>query len=205
MSHRFPTCSFEEAMRATPILPWPTALELRDSRGQLCNYSPQACGPDSYLPHQLFSEKNITRCSDFFKRPSCTSSNISVLPRDTLHYHIYDFFFFLNIVGTPHYISFRYTIKWFDIYIHEKSSTHLFVHLFCFLGPTYKWNHMVCVFVWHISLSTIPSSSICVIINGKIHMISCERCSGVFFPLVFQTMCSGGLPMCLALLQAPGL
>ena len=43
-----------------------------------------------------------------------------------------------------------------------------FVHLDCFLGFTYKWNHMIFVFLWFISLSIIPSRSIYVVTNGKI-------------------------------------
>ena len=39
-----------------------------------------------------------------------------------------------------------------------------FVHLFCFcfMYSTYEWNHVVFIFVWLISLSIIPSRSICV-------------------------------------------
>ena len=44
----------------------------------------------------------------------------------------------------------------------------MFVHLFCFLDSTYKWNHIAFVFLWLISLSIIPSRSICVAPNGKI-------------------------------------
>ena len=47
----------------------------------------------------------------------------------------------------------------------------LFVHLFCFLDSTYKWNITVFVFVWLISPSKIPSRSISVIANGKISII----------------------------------
>ena len=40
-----------------------------------------------------------------------------------------------------------------------------FVHLFCFLNSTYKWNHMVFIFLWYISLSIITSRSIYVVAN----------------------------------------
>ena len=38
----------------------------------------------------------------------------------------------------------------------------------CILDSTYKWDHMVFVFLWLISLSIILSTSIHVIANGKI-------------------------------------
>ena len=44
----------------------------------------------------------------------------------------------------------------------------IFVHLACFSDFTYKWNHMIFVFLWFISLSIIPSRSIHVVTNGKI-------------------------------------
>ena len=34
-------------------------------------------------------------------------------------------------------------------------------------GSKYKWHHLVCVLLWLISLSIIPSSSIRVVINGR--------------------------------------
>lgn len=55
-------------MRATPILHWSTALELRNNQGQLCNYSLQTHGPDGYLPYKLFSEKEVTRYSELFQK-----------------------------------------------------------------------------------------------------------------------------------------
>ena len=39
---------------------------------------------------------------------------------------------------------------------------------FCFFHSTYKWNHIVFVFLWVISLSIIPSKFIHVVANGKI-------------------------------------
>ena len=44
----------------------------------------------------------------------------------------------------------------------------LFVCLFCSLDSTCKWNHMVLVFLWLISLSIIPSRSIHAVTDGKI-------------------------------------
>ena len=43
----------------------------------------------------------------------------------------------------------------------------MFVHLFCFSDPIYKWNYMVFVFLWLISLSIIPCRSVHVVANGK--------------------------------------
>ena len=46
---------------------------------------------------------------------------------------------------------------------------NLFLVFVCFfLDSTYKWNHMVFVFVWLISLSIMPSMSIHVVIDGVI-------------------------------------
>ena len=44
----------------------------------------------------------------------------------------------------------------------------LLVHLFCFLDSIYKWNHPAFVFLWLVSLSTIPSMSIDVVAGNKI-------------------------------------
>ena len=44
----------------------------------------------------------------------------------------------------------------------------IFVHLACFSDFTYKWNHMIFVFLWVISLGIIPSRFIHVVTNGKI-------------------------------------
>ena len=44
----------------------------------------------------------------------------------------------------------------------------LFVHLFCFLNSTRKWNHMAFVFLSLISFSTVPSRLIHVFADGKI-------------------------------------
>ena len=44
----------------------------------------------------------------------------------------------------------------------------MFVDLLCFSNSTYKWNHIVFVFLWLISLSTISSKSIHVVTNGNI-------------------------------------
>ena len=63
--------------------------------------------------------------------------------------------------GNPHFVLYVY-----------KSISVLFVHLFwSFLDLMNKWNHMVFVFVWFISLSIIPSRSIHVVANGKISFL----------------------------------
>ena len=43
-----------------------------------------------------------------------------------------------------------------------------YVHLFRLLKSSYEWSHIIFVFLWLISLSIIPSSSIHVVANGKI-------------------------------------
>ena len=43
-----------------------------------------------------------------------------------------------------------------------------FVCLFCILNSTYKWNHVVFVFLWLILLSIIPSRSNHVVANDNI-------------------------------------
>ena len=46
---------------------------------------------------------------------------------------------------------------------------HLIIY-FVFLDSTYKWDHVVFVFLWFISLSKIPSRSNHVVRNGKISL-----------------------------------
>lgn len=48
-----------------------------------------------------------------------------------------------------------------------------FINLFCFADSTYKWNHVVFVCLWLISLSVIPSRSIQVVENSKISFFFC--------------------------------
>ena len=43
-----------------------------------------------------------------------------------------------------------------------------FLLLYCCLESTWKWNHMVFIFLWLISLTIIPLRSICVVRNSKI-------------------------------------
>ena len=43
-----------------------------------------------------------------------------------------------------------------------------YVHLFCVLKSSYEWSHVIFVFLWLISLSITPSSSVHVVANGKI-------------------------------------
>ena len=43
-----------------------------------------------------------------------------------------------------------------------------YVQMFCILKSSYKWSHMMFVFLWLILFSLIPSSSIHVVANGKI-------------------------------------
>ena len=50
-------------------------------------------------------------------------------------------------------------------------SLFMYIHLFYFLDPTYKWYHMVFAFLWLISASTIISSLIHVVANGIIHSL----------------------------------
>ena len=59
-----------------------------------------------------------------------------------------------------------------------------FAHLFCSLNSIYKWNHMVFVFLWLISLSIILSRSI--------HVASMQmaRMNFIFFmTVIFQYVC----------------
>ena len=44
----------------------------------------------------------------------------------------------------------------------------LFVHLFCVLDSTFKWDHVIFVFFWLILLSIMPLTSNPVTANGKI-------------------------------------
>ena len=46
-----------------------------------------------------------------------------------------------------------------------------FVHLLWFLDSDIKWNHVVFVFLWLISLSIIPSRFIHAVANGKISFL----------------------------------
>ena len=41
-----------------------------------------------------------------------------------------------------------------------------YAHLFCILKSSYEWSHMIFAFLWLISLSIIPSSSIHVVANS---------------------------------------
>ena len=56
----------------------------------------------------------------------------------------------------------------FSLYVWVCFCFTLFVHLFCFLVSTYKWDHGESVFLWFISLSIIPSRSIHVATNGML-------------------------------------
>ena len=44
----------------------------------------------------------------------------------------------------------------------------IYIHLYCFLGTTYKWYHITLIFLWLISLSIIFSRSIHVAANVRI-------------------------------------
>ena len=56
----------------------------------------------------------------------------------------------------------------------------------CFLNYTYKWDYVILVFlwVWHISLSIMPSESMCVVKNGK---ISCFY--GWIYSYIYMCVC----------------
>ena len=49
-------------------------------------------------------------------------------------------------------------------------SSVVFVHLFCFLDSTYKWNWTVFLFLWLISLSIIPSSPLMLLQMARFHL-----------------------------------
>ena len=73
------------------------------------------------------------------------------------------------------------SVSWF-----VSLSLSSFAHLFYFLNSTYKWNHIVFVFLWLISLSIILSPSIHVVANGKISFFfMAEWCSIVYIYLIF--------------------
>ena len=58
------------------------------------------------------------------------------------------------------------TISLFSVSI---SPSVLFIHIYCSLDSTYKWNHIVFFFLyWHISVSIVPSRTNYAVTNGKI-------------------------------------
>ena len=71
-----------------------------------------------------------------------------------------------------------------------KSASVLFVHLYCSLDSTYKWNHMVFVFLTDL-FHIIPARSIHDVTKGKISFflllsnIPLYTCSTTFYPLAY--------------------
>ena len=53
-----------------------------------------------------------------------------------------------------------------------------------FLDSTYRWDHTICVFVWLISLSTVPSSFIHTVPNGKISVFL-SFCGWIIFHCIY--------------------
>ena len=105
------------------------------------------------------------------------------------------------------FLTLKFTFPWFIYFINVSlyllipliyshlstrflKTTSLWVfsfHLFCFSVFTYKWNHMVLVFVWLISLSIIPSRSIHIVTNFYILAIVNNAAMKTYlFELVFS-------------------
>ena len=72
------------------------------------------------------------------------------------------------------------------LYVHVFVSV-LLTCLFCWLGSTYRWDHMIFVFTtWLISHSIILSSSIHAVAKGRSSFLSafhCVKCTTVFWSI----------------------
>ena len=64
-----------------------------------------------------------------------------------------------------------------------------FYFLLCFLDSTYKWNHVIFVFLWLILLNIIPFGSIHIVANGKIFYVwviwHCMYIPHILYPFMY--------------------
>ena len=82
--------------------------------------------------------------------------------------------------------------------IHESASILvIFISPLCILESTYNWYHTVFVFLWFISLSTIPSSPSMLLQMAKVHsfygrvVLSCQYILQILYHSPVDGHCAG--------------